>query len=143
MPKRKDINELVWPVENYYKKIEFAVKARMCQCHWLTFTEAQLAESIKKGYGWLQHNNKKQDDTLGVIIRITCRSLIQQGAAVSVEHPLNTKRTWQWRRGAESTESTSVITTGIETTVSSEKAKEYIKKYGPVGISKLSQLQRI
>ena len=140
--RKKGTAETVWPVTDYRGKIELAVRSCMRQCHWLTFNQDQLVAQVKRGYYWLQSNTDKQEETLGMICRLTCRALIQQGIVVKVKSKLNTTITWQWRAGAESADSTSVIITGNGVVVTDPKSKARLKKYGPVNQHKLGQMLR-
>jgi hypothetical protein len=130
----------VWPVEHYNEKIALAVKACLVQTPWLTYDESQLRASIKRGYEWLKDCTPKQDETLGTIIRCTCRSLIYQGLIVKVKNKLTTTQTWQWRKGAEDPDASSTIITGDEVVVTSQKSKDFLKKHGCVDRSQLKKL---
>lgn len=138
----KETSEMVWPIHGYNEKIRFAVKNCLKQTPWLTFDEKQIKQVVKKGYEWLHVCNKKQEETLGTIIRCTMRSLIYQGLVVQVKNVTTIKNNWQWKEGAEDPDANNTIVSSDDQIVKNADDVAKLAKHGTLNREHLKKMFR-
>jgi hypothetical protein len=93
---KKEISEMVWPVENYTDKIHTGVKATMANYSHLSFTLHQLRPYLERGYTWLKNPTEKQSVLLDKIIKTSLAKLIQLGLVKKITSSVQVEPQWQW-----------------------------------------------
>jgi len=93
---KKDLQEMVWPVENYTDKIHTGIKTMFQLRHWLTFTIPQMREHLVRGYPWLANPTARQTELLDKIIKTGIQKLIQSGKVKKVLSVVSVEPQWQW-----------------------------------------------
>jgi hypothetical protein len=90
----KNVNEMVWPVENYTDKIHFGLRMMFATYPWLTFSTGQMETHLVKGFNWLDNPNERQRLVLDKIIRTGIRKLIQAGKVKKVTSRVSVEDQW-------------------------------------------------
>lgn len=93
---RKDVGEMVWPVENYTDKIHSAVKITLQTYSHLAFSITQIRPYLERGYAWLKNPNERQSALLNQLIRGGMTKLIQLGKVKKVSSMVSVEQQWQW-----------------------------------------------
>lgn len=93
---KKELSEMVWPVENYTDKIHTGVKATMANYSHLSFTLHQLRPYLERGYAWLKNPSERQSVLLDQIIKTGLSKLIQLGKVKRVTSKVAVEPQWQW-----------------------------------------------
>jgi hypothetical protein len=93
---KKDLQEMVWPVENYTDKIHSGIKMMFQLRHWITFTIPQMKEHLVKGYPWLANPTTRQTELLDKIIKTGIQKLTQLGKVKKVTSSVSVESQWQW-----------------------------------------------
>ena len=92
---KKELNEMVWPVENYTDKIHTGIKSTFATYKWLSFTIPQLKEYLTRGYPWLNNPTEKQTILLEKLIKTGITKLIQTGKVKKVSSNVSVDPQWQ------------------------------------------------
>lgn len=93
----KQLNEQIFPVENYTDKVNLAVKMVMLRQPNLSFTVAQLRPGVRAGYPWLSGKlNERQASLLDQIIKTALTKLVQQKFIKKVTSHVQVEPQWQW-----------------------------------------------
>jgi hypothetical protein len=93
---KKELSEMVFPVENYTDKIHTGVKATMANYSHLSFTLHQLRPYLQAGYPWLKNLTERQATLLDQIIKTGLAKLIQIGMVKKVTSKVSVESQWQW-----------------------------------------------
>jgi hypothetical protein len=93
---KKEIQDFVWPVENYTDKIHTGLKLMFQLRPWLSFTVGQMKDHIVKGYDWLANPNDRQNTLLNELIRKGIQKLVQRGMVKKVHSTTSVEGQWQW-----------------------------------------------
>jgi len=93
---RKDITEMVWPVENYTDKIHTGLKFMFQLRPHLSFTLSQMKEHLVRGYTWLANPTEPQTALLNKLITTGIKKLIQAGMVKKVTSKFSVESQWQW-----------------------------------------------
>lgn len=93
---KKDLQEMVWPVENYTDKIHSGIKMMFQLRHWITFTIPQMKEHLVRGYPWLANPTTRQTELLDKIIKTGIQKLVQSGKVKKVTSLVSVEPQWQW-----------------------------------------------
>jgi hypothetical protein len=97
----KNIQDFVWPVENYTDKIHSALKIMFSIRPWLSFTIPQMKDHIVKGYSWLSNPDERQTTVLNKIIKTGIQKWIQKGLVKKVHSSTSVEGQWQWSAAVE------------------------------------------
>lgn len=122
----KEINEYVWPVENYTDKIHTALKAMFSLYPHLSFTKDQMLPYLVKGYPWLSNPTERQTALLKQIIKTGITKLIQTGKVKKVTSKVSVDD--QWQSTAGTTDSGMINVTSEDSVAHSETALKAISR---------------
>lgn len=93
---RKEVGDMVWPVENYTDKIHSAVKITLQTYSHLAFSVEQIRPFLERGYVWLKNPTERQLTLLNQLIRSAMTKLVQLGKVKQVSSRVSVDTQWQW-----------------------------------------------
>jgi hypothetical protein len=122
----KEIQDFVWPVENYTDKIHTGIKIMFSQRHWLSFTIPQMREHLTKGYTWLSNPNQRQISVLNKIIKTGIQKWLQKGLVKKVHSSTSVEGQWQWSNSVEGSGYTDI--TSVDAVATSQTAQKAVSR---------------
>lgn len=136
----KNIQEMVWPVENYTDKIHSGLKIMFQLRNWLSFTIPQMKEYIVKGYPWLINPNERQSNLLDKLIKTGIQKLVQRGLVKKVSSNVSVEPQWQWAAAVEESGYDNI--TSEDSVAKTEEAKKAVGRRS-IGGKKLWRLNNV
>ena len=121
----KNIQDFVWPVENYTTKIHSGIKIMFQLRPWLSYTISQMKESLVNGYPWLANPNERQTALLNKILKTGIQKLVQAGLVKKVHSNTTVESQWQSTGGVEGSGYDNV--TSVDSVAATADAKKAIK----------------
>jgi hypothetical protein len=123
---KKEVSEMVWPVENYTDKIHTGLKMMFITYPWLSFTIPQMRQHLTKGYNWLANPTEAQTALLDKLIKTGIQKLIQLGTVKKVTSKVSVES--QWQATAAVADSGMVNITSEDSVAHTEEARKAVKR---------------